>query len=191
MIAESSHPTTPLRYDPQRHPGDPPKESHGGLYIGEDLPPIPQKLAKKIESSEFVEMEELLLELWPVDLQEGGEGKTRKNRRITDIFTWMQCFTLYLSVCGQHTPGLISELMAYMISIICVSREYPGLGWIQYDTLFIKHAALKSDYKWSVINPTLYVSCFTGMPREAKCELCGTTTHETKNCTFDENRVDD
>ena len=173
---------TALRDDPQRHPGDPPKESHGGLYIGEGLPPIPNKQAKKIESGEFVEMEELLPELWPVGHQEGGEGKTRKSRRITDIFTWMQCFALYSSVRGQHTPGLISELMAYMVSIIRVSREYSGLGWIQYDTLFRKHAALKLDYKWSVINPTLYASCFTGMPREARCELCGTTTHETRNC---------
>ena len=127
-------------------------------------------------------MEELLPELWPVGHHEGGEGKTRKSRWITDIFTWIQCFALYSSVRGQHTPGLISELMAYMVSIIYVSREYSGLGWIQYDTLLRKHATLKSDHAWLVINPTLYMSGFISMPREARCELCATTAHETRNC---------
>ena len=90
---------TPLRYDLQSHPRDPPRESHGGLYVG-DLLPIPQKLAKKIKSGEFMEMEEPLLELWPVGYQEGGEGKTRKSRWITNIFTWIQCFVSYSSVRG-------------------------------------------------------------------------------------------
>ena len=73
--------------------------------------------------------------------------------------------------------------MAYMVSIVRVSREYSGLGWVQYDALFRKHAALKADTKWSVINTTLYASCFTGTPREVgQCELCWATSHDTRDC---------
>ena len=165
----------PLLFDePGQHPD-------GGVYVGEGLPPIPQKLAKKIMKGDFVEMEELLPELWPVAHHE-GEGKIRRNRKITDIFTWIQCFSLYTSVRGRQKPELIAELMAYMVSIIRASREYLGLGWVQYDSLFRKHAALRSDTRWSVINTTLYARCFTGAPREVRCELCWANSHETKEC---------
>ena len=70
-----------------------------------------------------------------------------------------------------------------MLSIIRVGREYSGLAWVQYDVLFCKHAALKSDTKWSVINPTLYARCFTGVAKNvARCELCWAAMHETKDC---------
>ena len=98
----------PLLFDePGQHPD-------GGVYFGEVLHPIPQKLAKKIMKGDFVEMEELLPELWPVAHHE-GEGKIRRNRKITDIFTWIQCFSLYTSVHGRQKPELIAELMAYMV----------------------------------------------------------------------------
>ena len=54
---------------------------------------------------------------------------------------------------------------------------------MQYDVLFCKHAALKSDTKWSVINQTLYARCFMGAAKNvARCELCWAATHETKDC---------
>ena len=59
-------------------------------------------------------------------------------------------------------PQIISELVAYMLSIIHMSREYSGLAWVQYDVTFCKHVALKADAKWSVINPTLYTQCLWG-----------------------------
>ena len=63
-----------------------------------------------------------------------------------------------------------------------MSREYSGLGWVQYDALFRKHASLKADTKWS---PTLYARCFTGAPREVvRCELCWATTDDTKDCLY-------
>jgi len=84
---------------------------------------------------------------------------------------------------GTDTPEAIPELMAYMMSIIRVSREYSGLGWMHYDVLFRKQAALKGDTKWSVINPTIYARCFTGAPREAvNCELCLSTLHDAGEC---------
>ena len=165
--------------------GDVPLDSAEGVYVGEGLPPIPLKLAKKIRRGEFVEMEELLPELWPPAHQEGTESKlqSKRSRRVTDIFSWIQCFATYASVRGMQAPELIPELMAYMLSIIRVSREYSGLSWVQYDVLFRKHAALKADTKWSVINPTLYARCFTGAARDVvRCELCWAATHETKDC---------
>ncbi|MCG8625874.1 MAG: hypothetical protein MJE68_28240, partial [Proteobacteria bacterium] len=39
-------------------------------------------------------------------------------RQVTDIFTWMQCFTTYVSVLGPAYPEAIPELMAYAATII-------------------------------------------------------------------------
>ena len=36
------------------------------MYIGEDIPPTPSKIAEKMRAREFVEMAELLLEFEPL-----------------------------------------------------------------------------------------------------------------------------
>ena len=55
--------------------------------------------------------------------------------------------------------------------------------WLSYDTLYRKHAALKKDTKWSVINTTIYARCVMGAPRNpVKCEVCASTTHDTQDC---------
>ena len=154
-----------------------------GMYIGEGLPPIPHKLAKKITGGEYVEMEELLPEMCTREEGEPG-AKRRCPRRASDIFTWLQCFGAYVSVRGARFPEMIPELMAYMGTIIKASREYTGSEWLKYDMLFRKHAALRKETMWSVINPTIYARCFTSATRNPpRCEICLAVTHETKDCT--------
>ena len=160
-------------------PVDHTSSSTEGVYIGEGLPPVPSKLAKKIRAGEFVEMGELL------DTKEEGEPECKKRcgRRVVDIFTWLQCFGVYVSIRGVQSPTSILEFMAYMSMIVRVNQEYAGMAWLNYDTLFRKHAALRRDTKWSVINTTIYTRCFTGAPRNpARCGVCGAATHETQDC---------
>ena len=45
-------------------PGDLVGVSTEGAYIGEGLPPVPAKLMRKIRAGEFIEMDELLPEVW-------------------------------------------------------------------------------------------------------------------------------
>ena len=103
-----------------------------GVYVGDGLPPVPTKLAAKIRKGEFVEMGELLPEFWSSHRKEDIEGKhevkVRRSRKVTDIFTWLQCFGSYVSVRAQHTPSLIPELMAYTAAIVRVSQDYAGLA---------------------------------------------------------------
>jgi hypothetical protein len=42
----------------------------------------------------------------------------KKPRQVTDIFSWMQYFTAYVSVLGPAYPEAIPELMAYATTII-------------------------------------------------------------------------
>ena len=68
----------------------------GGVYVGDGLPPVPVKLAGKIRRGEFMEMGELLPKFWfgphDEDSDTKCDPKVRHSRKVTDIFTWLQCF---------------------------------------------------------------------------------------------------
>ena len=165
------------------HEGDKAFPQPGGVYVGEGLPPVPLKLARKVRAGDYVEMEELLPEVGSLE-DEVPEPKRRCSRRVTDIFTWLQCFRVYVSIRGVQSPEIVPELIAYMTTIIRVNREYSGQEWRNYDMLFHKHAALRRDTKWSVINPTICARCFTAATRNPlRCELCLGITHDTKDCS--------
>ena len=128
-------------------------------------------------------MSELLPEVWTPKDEGEPEHKRRCGRRVSDIFTWLQCFGVYVSIRGMQSPTSIPEFMAYMSMVVRVNQEYAGMGWLNYDTLYRKHAALKRDTNWSVINTTIYARCFTGAPRNpVKCGVCAATTHATQEC---------
>lgn len=156
-----------------------------GVYVGDGIPPVPEKVATKIKKGEFVEMGELLPEFWSPreDGDSGREAKARRSRKVTDIFTWLQCFGVFVSVRAPSAPHLIPELMAYMSTIVRVSQDFSGLAWVRYDAAFRRQAALTRNDRWSVINSTLYTMCFTGMASTTKrCELCFASTHTELEC---------
>ena len=155
-----------------------------GVYVGEGIPPVPAKLAAKIRNGEYVDMGELLPEFWSGSKdEEGKEGKARRGRKVTEVFTWLQCFGSYVAVRGTHAPDLVPELMAYMATIVRVSQDYAGLAWVRYDAAFRRQAALTGCTRWSMINTTLYTTCFTGLASSTKrCKLCFATSHTEKEC---------
>ena len=149
-----------------------------GVYVGEGLPPVP--------GGDFVDMAELLPEFWALPRDEDGgksEARSRRARSVQDIFTWLQCFGLYVSVLAPLYPERIAELMAYQSTIVRASQDYAGLAWMRYDSAFRRQAALTGLVKWSAINPTIYTLCFAGITKTAtRCDLCFTTTHSTQEC---------
>ena len=120
---------------PEALEGTPTTGSHipaTGVYIGDGLPPVPPALAAKIRRGAFVDMGELLPEFWALSKEDDGnmrgEAKVRRSRKVTDIFTWLQCFGTYVSVLAPAYPDRIPELMAYMTMIIRASQDYAGLA---------------------------------------------------------------
>ena len=92
---------------------------------------------------------------------------------------------MYTSIRASHTPTMLPELMAYMSHIIRVHQDYSGLAWVRYDAAFCRQAALTSLQKWSMINPTLYSICFTGVARAtSRHEICSATSGSlpTRDC---------
>ena len=89
---------------------------------------MPVKLAAKIRRGEFMDMGELLTEFWSTPNEDDGqlEAKQRRSRKVTDIFTWIQYFSTYVSMLAPHQPWRVPELMAYLANIVQVSQGWLG-----------------------------------------------------------------
>ena len=129
-------------------------------------------------------MWELLPEFWsnPTD----GEGAPRLERMKTksqQITVWAQCFALYVSVMAKEYPEYISELMAYMCTIIRASQEYENSAWVAYDSAYHQQAAATDNKQWSKINPSLFPLCFSSSAKKAtQCSRCSSSGHNEDFC---------
>jgi len=75
--------------------------------------------------------------------------------------------------------------MAYMTTILHVSQDFAGLGWVHYDAALRCLVALSGNNKWSKINPTLYAMHFMGAARStSRCDLCMAISHKTAQCAL-------
>ena len=160
-----------------------------GVYVGEALPPVPKKLAEKIQAWEFVEMSELLPEFWPqgAEDKEGAQkaGANRRKRPVMELNAWLQCFAVYVGVLSAKHPEAVPELLAYMVAIIRACEDFAGLAWVRYDSAYRRQAAASGNRTWSRINPSLFSLCFTGKAQAARrCDLCLAASHTTKECSL-------
>ena len=140
--------------------------SEAGTYVGDGMPPVPARLAAKIQRWEFVEMGELLPEFWAgLKEPEGGPAKerwARQGRKVTKVITWVQCFLTYMAVLAPADPMMVPELMAYMGMVVRMAQDYEGLGWVRYHFAFRRQAVLSGNKKWLVVNSTLFTMNFSG-----------------------------
>jgi hypothetical protein len=72
-------------------------------------------------------MGELLPEFWAGLKEDERDGKTRRSRKVTDVFTWLHCFATYVAVRAAQRPEMIPELKAYMSTIVWTSQDFEGL----------------------------------------------------------------
>ena len=128
-------------------------------------------------------MSELLPELWskPEDV-ENKQAAAHRCHQVTEIFTWVQCFCIYTSVQPTSAPEAVPELLAYLITITRVNQDFARLAWVRYDFAF---PDITGNRRWSQVNPSLYSICFTGRAEQSnRCELCFSSTHNTKECAL-------
>ena len=93
---------------------------------------------------------------------------------------------VFWDIRGSSSPSLASlgiGMMAYMGTIVRVSQDYDGLGWVRYDSAFRLQAALSGNKKWSVINGTLFTMNFSGRSAGTRrCELCFAMLQIERDC---------
>ena len=158
------------------------------VFIGQGLPPVPKKLASKIESGEFVDMSELLPDrlgcsrtLTPEDKSGGTKSK---KRAVANILEWIKCFSVYIAIIAQKNPDRVPDLLGYQSLIIDASIQYDGDGWVGYDRWFRLNAAANSNKTWATLDATLWNRAFTGYAKVSRCKHCFSLTHTSSECEW-------
>ena len=146
---------------------------HVGLtssfILGPGRPPIPAKVVTQTLGNKFIEMSDLLPE--NLDLPqcesssfaiEGGaivpitKVVGKRKQEVTDILTWVECFTSYVSVVTTYMPNRSRDLLSYMALVIRMAKRYRGSCWLNYDRAFRLEAAASNIRDWSQLKPDLY-----------------------------------
>ena len=103
------------------HKGEKIVPQGGNIYVGKGLPLVPLKLAKKILSEDYVEMEELLPEVGT--LEDDAPLLHKTNVKHIYLAAMLRSIRQH---CGVQLLEIIPEPMAYITTIIRVNKEYSG-----------------------------------------------------------------
>ena len=125
-----------------------PTGSSLSLFISAE--PIPARLVQRIQSGQFVEMQELLGDnialsqhfdsaagYFPVVLPSSSRPRLRE---VTSLPSWIYCFFTYLAVLVQDQ--FTRDRLVYARLLVREALCHGGWGWLDYDRLFRQQAAL-------------------------------------------------
>ena len=147
--------------------------------VEKGLPTLPWNLVENVWRLEYVDMEEFLptpcsLQLVEQEkpspsLQDSLVGafnqfqalqQHKSQRRVTDVLTWTQCFTLYMAVLSKKSPGMVPSMVAHLHTVLWVQqRASSQLAWLEYDIQFRMEMAASADRVWTCGDPWQYISC--------------------------------
>ena len=94
--------------------------------------------------------------------------------RITQIKTWVECFSTYTSVIVSQDPSRIQDLLAYLSTIVHAVRKYKGSGWQTYDAIFRQQAVN--------VNTSLWTTVLCNASPQEHCSTCLSLDHTLKDC---------
>ena len=77
-------------------------------------------------------------------------------RRIKDIVTWSEAFTVFMLILTSHFPHRWKDLTSYKLLILRTYRQFSGCVWLAYNQAFCQHAAATKLVDWSTMNVQLY-----------------------------------
>ena len=150
--------------------------------MAKGLPTLTMRVVERIWNLEFVEMEDLLPA--PRSLRLAEQGTTPKSlqdslvgalshfqalqqhkaqRRVSDITTWVKCFSLYMAVLAKSEPAMVPSMVAHLHTVLHLhQRAIQHLAWLEYDIQFRMELAASVDKGWKEGNPWQYVACLPG-----------------------------
>ena len=88
-------------------------------------------------------MRELMPEMWWREEEVARSTFTLPRRKVgpvIDILQWLTCYAAMVGMLSRAYPQMVSELMAYQMTIIKCCRDFEGLAWAQYDQVYWRQA---------------------------------------------------
>ena len=154
---------------------------HQPFVVGPGFSPVPAKLVGQIVAGKFVELSDLLSsnivlsEPEPQLLFDGHLVLTptpkKAKRRIEDIATWMEAFSVYSLVLTSHFPHRWRDLSQYKLLILRTYQHFSNRVWLAYDRAFREHAAATNLTDWSNMNVQLFNFHAAGASTRGRGEL--------------------
>ena len=136
------------------------------FVVGPGYSPVPAKLVSQIRGGKFVDLSELLAanlvstEAEPQVMLDGrlvlSAPPKKPRRRIKDITTWTEAFTVYSLVLSSFFPHRWKDLSLYKLLILRIARQFSGLVWLAYDKALREHAAATRLADWSTMKAQLF-----------------------------------
>ena len=80
----------------------------------------------------------------------------KQRRRIKDIVTWSEAFTIFMLILKSYFPHRWKDLTSYKLLILRTYHQFSGRVWLSYDQAFRQHAAAMKLVDWSTMNVQLY-----------------------------------
>ena len=111
-----------------------------GLYLGEGLLPVPEKLVpeklvRMILKLEFIEMRDLIPKIWMSEEEDTNKTISIVLRRrpvlMTDILQWLQCYAALAGVLSKVYPAMVPKFTSYQAMIINCAWDFQGPAWAQ------------------------------------------------------------
>ena len=127
------------------------------------LPTVTQKLAQRIwdfEMEEFLPSNRVVQALEVSGLaREGTVYQLPQSCKVTEIMSWIRCFTLYLAVMSSRRPELVAPMVAHLHTVIKLEQSMGGLGWLQYDWRARKELCAAGSTTWGKQDPRQLLAC--------------------------------
>jgi len=138
--------------------------------FGAGLPPVLNRLVKRIQDGEFVDMSELTIDCLSMSSpEETCKPSHSKRRPVGSIIEWTQCFNNYIATLGQAQPERITDLLGYQNLILEAHLEYSGDGWAVYDHCFCQISATLLGIPWARRDGNLWNMAFASSQCRSYC----------------------
>ena len=135
---------------------------------------VPDKIRKRILDLEYMNVGELLPEMWNMQgLQCCHQARTSRRGPVTNLLLWLEGYSILVAVLSSKYPEYTGELMAYQRWIIWAASNFVGSAWVTYDICYRCCAARMKSLSWSREDITLAQEAFAGRARAvARCSFC-------------------
>lgn len=164
------------------------------VWLGEGLGSIPKRVQERMLKWEFVDLAEFrqrsAAERTALEdntdklmILPGFEVAHSKKKPVTDIITWVQCFSRYTAAMAQSFPDCTPGFMSHMITVLKAYTEVEEPAWWEYDEAFREKMASTGNRSWKGMDVSLYQELCGSRPRR-KVPMSSTDSKATGKATL-------
>ena len=103
------------------------------FHLASSFASIPAKLVKCIQDLAYIDLPDnlVLTEKLNALPSHATHHKSPEHCEITNIVTWVSCFSTYVAIVAHTHPQRVRDMMAYMRLMVREAHKHGGSGWLQ------------------------------------------------------------